>query len=134
MAISKTKAVKATKLTKTATKPASTTIGMEGRLGEEGVQALQQNAVADKAAARTSAQTDSAKVVQPNSAKGEKAKTVDDRKITLVAEACPSKAGTKRATRWAKIRNEMTVSEAGKLGVPRSFLERMAKAGHIRLA
>jgi hypothetical protein len=65
--------------------------------------------------------------------KPEKAKPTDTRKITILAEKCPSKPGTRRAERWKQLKTGMTVSEAGELGVPRVYLERMQKAGHLKL-
>jgi hypothetical protein len=72
-----------------------------------------------------------AKATQTPKAKAEK--PADTRKITLVAKECPSKAGTKREQRWKKLKSGMTVSEAGELGVPRIYLERMQKGGHLKL-
>jgi hypothetical protein len=54
-------------------------------------------------------------------------------KITLLAKECPSKKGTNRAKRWSKLENGMTVAEAREEGVPSSYLNRMADAGHLKI-
>ena len=57
----------------------------------------------------------------------------DSKKITLLAKKCPSKAGTNRAKRWAKLKNGMTLATALEAGIPRSYLNRMATGKHLKI-
>jgi hypothetical protein len=53
--------------------------------------------------------------------------------ITLIAKSCPSKSGTVRAKRWAKLKSGMSVGEANDAGVPSIYLKRMVAAGHVKI-
>ena len=69
-----------------------------------------------------------AKTAPAKTAKPEHGKT-----ITRLAESCPSKVGTVRAQRWAKLKSGMTVAEALAAQVPAGYLKRMEAAGHLKI-